>query len=56
MSTGSVGDDEQMTVIKINAITVPADSGDELAHRFGARAAAAGSVDRVVKFAVDPGR
>ena len=27
-----------MTVIKINAITVPADSGDELAHRFAARA------------------
>lgn len=31
-----------MTVIKINAITVPADSGDELAERFAARA---GSVD-----------
>lgn len=31
-----------MSVIKINAITVPADSGDELAHRFAARA---GSVD-----------
>lgn len=29
-----------MTVIKINAITVPADSGDELAHRFAARAGA----------------
>ena len=27
-----------MTVIKINAITVAADSGDELAHRFAARA------------------
>ncbi|MCU1477463.1 MAG: hypothetical protein JWQ64_2156, partial [Subtercola sp.] len=27
-----------MTVIKINAITVPADSGDELAQRFAARA------------------
>lgn len=27
-----------MTVVKINAITVPADSGDELAHRFAARA------------------
>ena len=27
-----------MTVIKINAITVPADSGDELARRFAARA------------------
>ena len=23
-----------MTIVKINAITVPADSGDELAHRF----------------------
>jgi heme-degrading monooxygenase HmoA len=29
-----------MTIIKINAITVPADSGDELAHRFAARAGA----------------
>jgi len=28
-----------MTVIKINAITVPADSGDELARRFAARGA-----------------
>ena len=31
-----------MTVVKINAITVASDSGDELAKRFGARA---GSVD-----------
>jgi heme-degrading monooxygenase HmoA len=29
-----------MTIIKINAITVPADGGDELARRFGARAGA----------------
>ncbi|HEX4901254.1 MAG TPA: antibiotic biosynthesis monooxygenase [Acidimicrobiales bacterium] len=29
-----------MTVIKINAITVSEDSGDELARRFGARAGA----------------
>lgn len=29
-----------MTVIKINAITVPADSGDTLAQRFAARAGA----------------
>jgi heme-degrading monooxygenase HmoA len=29
-----------MTVLKINAITVPADSGDELARRFAARAGA----------------
>jgi len=29
-----------MTVVKINAITVQADSGDELAHRFAARAGA----------------
>ena len=29
-----------MTVIKINAITVPPDSGDELANRFAARAGA----------------
>ncbi|WP_026927827.1 antibiotic biosynthesis monooxygenase family protein [Granulicoccus phenolivorans] len=29
-----------MTIIKINAITVPADSGDELARRFAKRAGA----------------
>jgi heme-degrading monooxygenase HmoA len=29
-----------MTIVKINAITVPADSGDELARRFAARAGA----------------
>jgi len=29
-----------MTIIKINAITVPADSGDELGQRFAARAGA----------------
>jgi len=29
-----------MTVVKINAITVPRDSGDELAKRFAARAGA----------------
>jgi heme-degrading monooxygenase HmoA len=36
-----------MSVVKINAITVPADSGDELAHRFAARA---GAVDRQAGF------
>lgn len=34
-----------MTVIKINAISVPADSGDELAHRFAARAGAVDDQD-----------
>ncbi|HEY9243676.1 MAG TPA: antibiotic biosynthesis monooxygenase family protein [Streptosporangiaceae bacterium] len=34
-----------MTVIKINAITVPADSGDELARRFAARAGAVDGQD-----------
>src|SRR5690348_4111796 len=34
-----------MTVIKINAITVPADSGDELARRFAARAGAVDNQD-----------
>ena len=29
-----------MSVVKINAITVPADSGDELARRFASRAGA----------------
>jgi heme oxygenase (mycobilin-producing) len=36
---------EGMTVVKINAITVPGDSGDELAKRFAARAGAVDSVD-----------
>src|SRR5207344_2373466 len=34
-----------VTVIKINAITVPADSGDELAKRFAARAGAVDDQD-----------
>lgn len=34
-----------MSTIKINAITVPADSGDELAHRFAARAGAVDGQD-----------
>jgi heme-degrading monooxygenase HmoA len=34
-----------VTVIKINAITVPADSGDELARRFAARAGAVDGQD-----------
>jgi heme-degrading monooxygenase HmoA len=29
-----------VSIVKINAITVPDDSGDELAHRFAARAGA----------------
>src|SRR5918994_718636 len=34
-----------MTVIKINAITVPEDSGDELGRRFAARAGAVDAQD-----------
>jgi heme-degrading monooxygenase HmoA len=34
-----------MTVVKINAITVPADSGDELVRRFAARAGAVDNQD-----------
>ena len=34
-----------MTIVKINAISVPADSGDELAHRFAARAGAVDNQD-----------
>ncbi|WP_232547014.1 antibiotic biosynthesis monooxygenase family protein [Propioniciclava soli] len=34
-----------MTIAKINAITVPADSGDELAHRFAQRAGAVDGQD-----------
>jgi heme-degrading monooxygenase HmoA len=34
-----------MTVVKINAITVPEDTGDELAHRFAKRAGAVDDAD-----------
>lgn len=34
-----------MSIIKINAITVPAEAGDELAHRFAARAGAVDDQD-----------
>ena len=34
-----------MSLVKINAITVPADSGDELARRFAARAGAVDDQD-----------
>jgi heme-degrading monooxygenase HmoA len=36
---------DQVTIVKINAITVPADSGDELARRFAARAGAVDDQD-----------
>jgi len=36
---------DRVTTIKINAITVPAGSGDELAHRFAARAGAVDGAD-----------
>jgi len=36
---------EIMSIVKINAITVPADSGDELAKRFAARAGAVDNQD-----------
>lgn len=39
---GSIG---AMTIIRINAITVPAEAGDELAHRFAARAGAVDGQD-----------
>jgi heme-degrading monooxygenase HmoA len=35
----------RVTIIKINAITVESDSGDELAHRFAARAGAVDDQD-----------
>jgi heme-degrading monooxygenase HmoA len=34
-----------MSIVKINAITVPADGGDELARRFAARAGAVDNQD-----------
>ena len=42
---GRVGHDGDMTILKINAITVPADSGDELARRFAQRAGAVDGQD-----------
>jgi len=39
-----------MSIVKINAITVPADSGDELARRFAARASAMEGVDGFLGF------
>ena len=36
---------DDMTVVRINAITVPADRGDELARRFAARAGAVDNQD-----------
>jgi heme oxygenase (mycobilin-producing) len=42
---GGAGIIELMTLIKINAIDVPAGSGDELAHRFAARAGAVDDQD-----------
>jgi heme-degrading monooxygenase HmoA len=42
MTAGMIG---SMSIVKINAITVPADSGDELARRFAARAGAVDNQD-----------
>lgn len=39
-----------MSIVKINAITVPADSGDELARRFAARAGAVDDRDGFESF------
>ena len=39
-----------MSIVKINAITVPAGSGDELARRFAARAGAMEGVDGFLGF------
>jgi heme oxygenase (mycobilin-producing) len=40
-----VGDDGAMTVIRINAITVPENGGEELAYRFAERAGAVDNAD-----------
>src|ERR1700743_2246385 len=42
---GPTGMIKAVTLVKINAITVPADSGDELAQRFAARAGAVDDQD-----------
>ncbi|MPV36964.1 antibiotic biosynthesis monooxygenase family protein [Georgenia subflava] len=39
-----------MSIVKINAITVPPDSGDELAHRFSARTRAMDGIDGFLGF------
>jgi heme-degrading monooxygenase HmoA len=44
-AAGQIGQNGSMTVVKINSITVPADSGDELARRFAARAGAVDDQD-----------
>src|SRR3954467_15707703 len=44
-SVGPLCQHEAMSIIKINAITVSADSGDELAQRFAARAGAVDDQD-----------
>ncbi len=43
--TDSVGNHDEVTIIKINAITVATDSGDELAERFAQRAGAVDGQD-----------
>jgi heme-degrading monooxygenase HmoA len=45
MSRTHGGSIAPVTIVKINAITVPADSGDELARRFAARAGAVDDQD-----------
>ena len=45
MPSRPIGQNGNMTIVKINAITVPADSGDELARRFAARAGAVDDQD-----------
>ena len=45
MGGGPVGDDGAMTVIRINASTVPESGGEELAGRFAERAGAVDSAD-----------
>jgi hypothetical protein len=44
-AAGCVRHDQWMTIIKINAITVPRESGDDLAYRFAARAGAVDDAD-----------
>lgn len=39
-----------MSIVKINAITVPAERADELAQRFGARAGEVGKADGFEEF------
>ncbi len=50
MAVGDQRGDKPVSVVKINAITVPAERADEMARRFAARAGEVGSSDGFEEF------